>query len=124
MTEAGSYELAQWRAFEKRNGPLGSVYSDDMLANIHEQLQAVQFILGRMSAGDESPVPQPHKVRRPNEVFTKSVDDFNNEAQAEALRAQLAYEQRMFREQSERDAAVHASNAAALAKHIQELPGT
>lgn len=61
-------------AFERVNGPLGRQYSDDMLANIHEQLQAVQFILGRMSAGEDSPVEPPHRVLRAHEVLAKRDD--------------------------------------------------
>lgn len=70
LSKISSYELSEWMAFERVNGPLGQQYSDDMLANVHEQLQAIQFILGRMSAGEESPVPAPHRVLRPHEVLT------------------------------------------------------
>jgi hypothetical protein len=46
-----------------------------MLANVHEQLQAIQFILGRMSAGEESPIPPPHRVLRPHEVLTQKYEE-------------------------------------------------
>lgn len=75
LNKVSSYELSQWMAFEKVNGPLGQQYSDDMSANIHEQLQAIQFILGRMSAGEESPVPPPHRVLRPHEVLTHKYEE-------------------------------------------------
>lgn len=75
LNKMSSYELTEWMAFERVNGPLGQQYSDDMSANIHEQLQAIQFILGRMSAGEESPVPAPHRVLRPHEVLTRKNEE-------------------------------------------------
>ncbi len=80
LTKLSSYELSQWMAFERVNGPLGRQYGDDMAANIHEQLQAIQFILGRMSAGADSPVPAPHRVLRPHEVLSKhTVESYETE---------------------------------------------
>lgn len=79
LTRVSSYELTQWMAFERVNGPLGRQYSEDMLANIHEQLQAIQFILGRMSAGEDSPVPAPHRMLRPHEVLMPHNEQVSDE---------------------------------------------
>lgn len=120
MTEIDSYELAQWRAFERVNGPLGHQYSDDMLANIHEQLQACQFILGRLSAGDESPVPMPHRVLRPHEVMSQQPEEIiearTQEAEVEALKAALIYQNRIDAEKSQ--------TVEELKSVAQHLPGT
>lgn len=63
-----SLELAQWRAYEIALGPIGRQYGDGTLAAIHEQLQAVAYLLGAQ-AGDDNPVPMPQHFPRPNEVF-------------------------------------------------------
>jgi len=55
-------------AYERVSGPLGRQYSDDMLANVHEQLQVTNFILGRMASGEESPIPVPERVLRPHQI--------------------------------------------------------
>ena len=129
MSRVSSFELTQWRAFEKVNGPLGRQYSDDMLANIHEQLQAIQFILGRMSAGDESPVPQPHRMPRPHEVMRdhQSAEDAAKEAEAQAAAAHLAYVNRLQAEQEAaeaRAAQIAEQNAAEVERLKTHLPGT
>lgn len=97
LTKISSYELTQWIAFERVNGPLGPQYSNDMLANIHEQLQAVQFILGRMSAGEDSPVPQPHKMLRAHEVLTHHpVESFETDSMdLESFTAVMQAEERI-----------------------------
>lgn len=72
MKRISSYELSQWIAYERASGPLGQIYSQDMLAQIHEQLQAIQYILGAQAAGEESPVPIPFKQPRPSDIFNRS----------------------------------------------------
>lgn len=68
LERTDSLELAEWRAFERALGPVGRQYSDGALAHIHEQLQAIAYLLGAQ-AGDENPVSQPQHYPRPDEVF-------------------------------------------------------
>jgi hypothetical protein len=123
LTKVSSYELSQWMAFEKINGPLGAQYSDDMLASIHEQLQAIQFILGRMSAGKESPVPPPHRLRRPHEVMrTPPEPDTSADEAAEA--AQRTYQERVAQE-TQREIEERSLTVEAMKREFPvQLPGT
>lgn len=62
-------EIAEWQAFEHVHGPLDRAYSDDMLAQIHEQLQFLAHVMGVQVWGEQNPVPAPRKVPRPANVF-------------------------------------------------------
>jgi hypothetical protein len=69
-----SREISQWVAYEQVAGPLGSRYSDDMLAAIHEQLQRLTQLTGALFVvwgGGDNPAADPEKVKRPHEVFVK-----------------------------------------------------
>ena len=61
-----SKELAEWEAFEIVNGPLGTSYSDDMLAAVHEQLQGLMRLTGAQF--EENPAPPVKHVKRPYEL--------------------------------------------------------
>lgn len=62
-----SRELTEWQAYEQATGPLGSRYSDDVLAAIHEQLQISNRMYGEQF--EENMVPIPKAVLRPDQVF-------------------------------------------------------
>lgn len=68
-----SYELTEWQAFERAYGPLGSGYSDDMLAAIHEKLQELLYLTGGLWSSDNT-VNAPQRVPRPHEVFGPPTD--------------------------------------------------
>ncbi|OII61215.1 hypothetical protein BJP40_06725 [Streptomyces sp. CC53] len=67
-----SAEYTQWRGFERAYGPIDRRYSDEALANIHEQLQAITYLIGAQltsqKKGAKNPVPQPKHFPRPHEV--------------------------------------------------------
>jgi len=63
-----SLELAEWRAFERALGPIGKEYSEGALAQIHEVLQGILYLLGAQ-CGEDNPAPRPQHFPRPNEVF-------------------------------------------------------
>lgn len=69
-----SLEVSEWQAYERAFGPLGTTYSDDMLAHIHEQLQLLTHVLGAVNTpkGEENPVPAPKDVPRPPDVYQKA----------------------------------------------------
>ena len=85
MERIDSHELAEWQAYERAFGPIGTVYNDDVLAAIHEQLQTGNFLAGAQM--EENPIPQPKRVKRPTELFKvpedqedgMSIDEFNTQ---------------------------------------------
>jgi hypothetical protein len=68
LSRISSYELAEWEAYERANGPLGNDYMNEALASLHEAIQLNTFVIG-MGYGDENPVEKPIKYPRPTEVF-------------------------------------------------------
>lgn len=68
-----AYELTEWEAYERAFGPLGPQYSDNALAEIHEELQKICYVLGAVNTGkdQENPVPEPRPVPRPHEMYRK-----------------------------------------------------
>lgn len=68
-----SRQLSEWMAFEKADGPIGGQYEQEVLASIHEQLQAIAHLLGAAHFTDkehpDNPVPEPIRYPRPDEVF-------------------------------------------------------
>lgn len=67
LSRISSYEITEWMAYEKAQGPLLSEYRDDMLASIHEQLQFLCHLYG--SQFEENPVDEPVKLPRPNDLY-------------------------------------------------------
>lgn len=57
-----SQELSRWRAYEHAFGPLGTVYADDLLAGIYEQLQA-------FNSDGKQQIP---RHPRPHEIFERA----------------------------------------------------
>lgn len=71
-----SYELSEWRAFERAHGPLGMEYSDSLLAAIHEQQQFGNYINGMGHFGSKkNPAPKPSHYPRPDDVFRPSKEE-------------------------------------------------
>ena len=83
-----AFELSEWEAYERAFGPLGPQYRDNALAEIHEQLQMIAYILGAANTGkdQDNPVPEPKQVPRPHEVFQrKDVGDSQMQSQSEPM---------------------------------------
>lgn len=64
-------ELTEWAVYEMRNGPLGDQWRDDMLASLHELLQANNYLTGGAAGGKKNPAPKPKDVPRPWEINNK-----------------------------------------------------
>lgn len=64
-----SRELAEWRAYEFVNGPVGPQYEQEALASIHEMLQQVARLLVAQNAKDEDDIPAIVRYPRPFDVF-------------------------------------------------------
>lgn len=76
LARTSSYELTEWMAYENAFGPLGPEYRDDMLASIHEQLQALRHLMGELWTEKDNPIPVPKKLPRPNDLWQQaSADD-------------------------------------------------
>lgn len=71
-----SRQLAQWQAYELENGPLDSTWRDDVLAGVHELLQAANHLHGAAHFTDKkhtkNPVPEPERYPRPWQVREKA----------------------------------------------------
>jgi hypothetical protein len=71
-----SQELAELRAYEIVNGPIGSTqYADEALASIHELLQQIARLLMAQNAEDEDDIPPLVPYPRPADIFTLQEDD-------------------------------------------------
>jgi hypothetical protein len=81
LVRISSHEIAEWQAYERAFGPIGSAYGDDVLAAIHEQLQTVCFLLGAQM--EENPMPVPQRVKRPMQLYLVNDDDDDSVSQAE-----------------------------------------
>jgi hypothetical protein len=72
-----SMEYAQWRAFERANGPINGEWDSSALAAIQEQLQQLSYLLGQAHFTDKThkrgPIPKPERYPRPNESFGKQI---------------------------------------------------
>lgn len=70
-------EIGEWRAYERCYGPLGNVWRDEVLAEIHELLQTQNRLTGQAHFTDnthsDSGVPEPEHFSRPYEVFDKAM---------------------------------------------------
>lgn len=67
LASMDSMELAEWQAFERALGPIGPEYNQGTLAAIHEQLQAIAWLVGAQF--EENPVSEPRSWPRPAELF-------------------------------------------------------
>ncbi|MFT2016290.1 hypothetical protein ACMA1D_10670 [Streptomyces sp. 796.1] len=75
LSSVSSRELAEWMAYEKVAGPVGSVHGDEILAAIHEQLGFIAHLLGAAHFSDEShpnPIPAPERYPRPHELALRA----------------------------------------------------
>lgn len=62
-----SAELAEWMAYEKHSGPINDLYTNEMLASLHELQQLSNRLAGAQFK--KNPAPEPKAVPRPNEVL-------------------------------------------------------
>lgn len=74
-----SYELTQWKAYERAFGPLGNFYAADVWAGIHEQLQRIAALL---TEGGKATV---ERLPRPMEVYKVALERQEIEEQAEEI---------------------------------------
>jgi hypothetical protein len=77
LATVDSYELSEWVAYERVFGPIGSRYNDEMLAQQHEILQSVAYLLGAQVTpkGQKNPIPIPKHTPRPDEQFVQEKDE-------------------------------------------------
>lgn len=67
-----SYELAEWKAYERFAGPLDDMWRDEVLAGLHEQLQQLNYLFSQANFTDKShkkgPVAKPEQYVRPGQI--------------------------------------------------------
>lgn len=73
LDRTDSYELTEWKAYEQAFGPLGSAYSEEILAQIHELIQTELYMAGAQVK--KNPIPIPKKCPRPMEAFKQEDDN-------------------------------------------------
>jgi hypothetical protein len=94
MTVAGllaavsSRELSEWEAYERHAGPLDTVWQDEVMAGIHEQLQQLNRLQGAAHFTDKkhtkNPAPEPKHYPRPRELYERDEDQEPDQEQEEA----------------------------------------
>lgn len=67
LERTSSYELSEWQAYEKANGPLGPQYVQATMASMHRQLMTIAWLLGAQF--EENPAPEPFDWPMPSEIF-------------------------------------------------------
>lgn len=70
-----STALTELRAYEMKNGPIGSQYEREALAAIHEQLQRLVSTLISVNVEDEDDVPPIVHFPRPHEIFNQEEEE-------------------------------------------------
>lgn len=84
-----SREMAQWMAFERAHGPIGTEWSDEALAAIQEQLQQLSYLLSQAKFTDKThrkgPVPKPERFPRPYESVKRTPSVVENDFEEEWL---------------------------------------
>lgn len=65
--------MSEWEAFERAYGPIDGEYSADMLAQIHEQLQILTWLMGNQF--EPNPAPKPRNVPRPPDIYVEQEDE-------------------------------------------------
>lgn len=65
-----SADLAELRAYEVVNGPIGQVYEREAFAALHDQMQRVCSILIAVNSKDPEDAPDVLRYPRSHEVYT------------------------------------------------------
>lgn len=89
LARVTSRELAELKAYELFNGPIGKdEYTHDVLAAIHEQLQQIGRLLIAQNASDEDEIPDIAHYPRSREV--RDYLDYEPEEDVEARKQEIA----------------------------------
>lgn len=72
LETVSSRDLAELRAYERLNGPIGPQYIQESLACMHEQLQRIVAAVYAVNVKDEDDIPEVVAYPRPPEIFNPS----------------------------------------------------
>jgi hypothetical protein len=74
LSRIDSRELTEWVAYEEEFGPVGSRYSDEILAQLKDLLHqyAYQSVGANVPSGKKNPIPEPEATVRPHEWARKA----------------------------------------------------
>lgn len=71
-----SREIAEWRAYELLNGPVGPSYEQNALASIHEMVQQLcRIMISVNSEEGSSGVPDIIRYPRPDEFLRQTEEE-------------------------------------------------
>lgn len=78
LNRMDSEEYSRWLAYERATGLLGSRYTDESLAGLHEQLQTLNYLFSQANFTDKrhkkGPIPKPERYPR-REDYLKMPDE-------------------------------------------------
>lgn len=74
LSRIDSRELTEWVAYEEEFGPVGSRYSDEVLAQLKDLLHhyAYYAVGANVPTGKKNPIPEPTPTVRPSEWSAKA----------------------------------------------------
>jgi hypothetical protein len=78
LAEMTSEQISEWKAYELATGPLDRGYDQRALAELHEQIQLTNYLLGAANFSDkdhENPIPEPQKYGTPDKYFRSPRSD-------------------------------------------------
>jgi len=75
LRSLSSVEIAEWRAYELLNGPLGSSYEQNALASIHEMVQQLCRVMIAVNSEDSSGVPDIVRYPRPDDFLREPEEE-------------------------------------------------
>lgn len=74
LSRIDARELTEWVAYEETFGPIGSRYSDEILAELKDVLQHFSYhqVGSNVPKGKKNPIPEPEPTVRPHEWSKKA----------------------------------------------------
>lgn len=81
LEHVGSYELAEWMAYERAFGPINNEWRDNATSAIYSQLQLMTKLLGQGFFGDENPIKEDEmpELPMPKQVYVAEDDELPDE---------------------------------------------
>lgn len=67
--------FSEWVAYERENGPIGSQWRDELLAQMHELQQHFNHMFGAANfagKGKKNPVPKAERYPRSHEMYKRA----------------------------------------------------
>lgn len=79
LEQITSRQLTEWQAYEMVAGAVDERYDSNVLADIHEQLQQLNHLIGAAyfteDDPEDNPIRKPSRYPRPDEMYQPEDDD-------------------------------------------------